>query len=198
MGWRQTWVYTHLLIWANTNFAAFSQLLKTHVRTDVFDYYHWNLANVYCLSQRSSTPTPCPLDILTRNTTRKWNTVSLLYPQFSHPWSQRTVDGKYSKKFFRTFQKEKLGFAACREESDRAERLHFHFSLSCIGEGNDNPLQCSCLENPRDSGAWWAAIYATAQSLTRLRRLSSSSNYLHSICIVFTTIYIAFTMYQEL
>ena len=46
------------------------------------------------------------------------------------------------------------------------ERLHFHFSLSCIGEGNGNPLQCSCLENPRDGGAWWAAAYGVAQSRT--------------------------------
>ena len=49
------------------------------------------------------------------------------------------------------------------------ERLHFHFSLSCIGEGNGNPLQCSCLENPRDGGAWWAAVYGVAQSRTRLK-----------------------------
>ena len=55
------------------------------------------------------------------------------------------------------------------------ERLHFHFSLSCIGEGNVNPLQYSCLENPRDGGAWWAAIYGVAQSRTRLKQLSSSS-----------------------
>ena len=55
------------------------------------------------------------------------------------------------------------------------ERLPFHFSLSCIGEGNGNPLQYSCLENPRDGGAWWAAIYGVAQSRTRLKRLSSSS-----------------------
>ena len=48
-------------------------------------------------------------------------------------------------------------------------RLHFHFSLSCIGEGNGNPLQCSCLENPRDGGAWWAAVYGVAQSRTRLK-----------------------------
>ena len=61
-----------------------------------------------------------------------------------------------------------------REESDTTERLHFHFSLSCIGEGNGNPLQCSCLENPRDGGAWWAAVYGVAQSRTRLKRLSSS------------------------
>ena len=56
-----------------------------------------------------------------------------------------------------------------REESDTTERLHFHFSLSCIGEGNGNPLQYSCLENPRDGGAWWAAVYGIAQSRTRLK-----------------------------
>ena len=61
-------------------------------------------------------------------------------------------------------------------ESDTTERLHFHFSLSCIGEGNGNPLQCSCLENPRDGGAWWAAFYGVTQSRTRLKRLSSSSS----------------------
>ena len=53
------------------------------------------------------------------------------------------------------------------------ERLHFHFSLPCIGEGNGNPLQCSFLENPRDGTAWWAAIYGVAQSRTQLKRLSS-------------------------
>ena len=63
-----------------------------------------------------------------------------------------------------------------REESDTTEWLHFHFSLSCIGEGNGNPLQCSCLENPRDGGAWLAAVYGVAQSRTRLKRLSSSSS----------------------
>ena len=62
------------------------------------------------------------------------------------------------------------------EESDMTERLHFHFSLSCIGEGNGNPLQCSCLENPRDGGAWWAAVYGVEQSWTRLKQFSSSSS----------------------
>ena len=61
-----------------------------------------------------------------------------------------------------------------REESDTTEQLPFHFSLSCIGEGNGNPLHCSCLESPRDGGAWWAAVYGVAQSRTRLKRLSSS------------------------
>ena len=57
-------------------------------------------------------------------------------------------------------------------ELDTTERLHFHFSLSCIGEGHGNPLQYSCLENPRDDGAWWAAVYGVTQSWTRLKRLS--------------------------
>ena len=61
------------------------------------------------------------------------------------------------------------------------ERLHFDFSLSGIGEGNGNPLQGSCLENPRDGGAWWAAVYGVAQSWTRLKQLSSSSS---SLCIM--------------
>ena len=67
------------------------------------------------------------------------------------------------------------------KESDTAERLHFHF---CIGEGNGNPLQCSCLENPRDGGAWWAAVYGVAQSWARLKRLSSSSS-----SVLYTVLY---------
>ena len=63
-----------------------------------------------------------------------------------------------------------------REELDTTEQLHFHFSLSCIGERNGNPLQCSCLESPRDGGAWWAAVYGVTQGRTRLPRLSSSSS----------------------
>ena len=61
-------------------------------------------------------------------------------------------------------------------ESEMTERLHFHFSLSCIGEGNSNPFQCSCLENPRDGEAWWAAVSGVAQGRTRLKPLSSSSS----------------------
>ena len=72
-----------------------------------------------------------------------------------------------------------------REESDMTERLHFHFLLSCIGEGNGNPLQCSCLENPRDGGAWWAVVYVVAQGWTQLKRCSSSSSNLkkYSTCL---------------
>ena len=61
-----------------------------------------------------------------------------------------------------------------RGELDMIERLHFHFSLSHIGEGKGNPLQCSCLENPKDGGAWWGAVYGVAQHQTQLKRLSSS------------------------
>ena len=71
------------------------------------------------------------------------------------------------------------------EESDTTERLHFDFSLSCIGEENGNPLQCSCVENPRDWGAWWVAVYGIAQSRTRLKRLSSSSLHIMGTCLFF-------------
>ena len=78
--------------------------------------------------------------------------------------------------------------------SDTTKRLHFHFSLSCIGEGNGNPLQCSCLENPRDWGAWWAAVCGVAQSQTRLKRLSSSSS--NSMCVhPFATFVLLFSIY---
>ena len=63
-----------------------------------------------------------------------------------------------------------------RWRSDTTEQLHFHFWLSCIGEGNGNPLQCSCLENPRGRESWWAAVYGVAQSETQLKWLSSSSS----------------------
>ena len=70
-------------------------------------------------------------------------------------------------------------------KGEKTEQLHFHFSLSCIGEGNGNPLQCSCLENLRDRGAWWAAVCGVAQSRTQLKRLSSSSSMGLLLCISF-------------
>ena len=88
---------------------------------------------------------------------RQWHPTPVLLPGKSH--GRRSL----------------VGFSPWgREESDMTERLHFHFSLSCIEEGNGNPFQCSCLENPRDGGAWWAAVYGVAQSRTRLKQLSSS------------------------
>ena len=79
-------------------------------------------------------------------------------------------------------------------ESDTTERLHFHFSLSCIGEGNGNLLQCSCLESPRDEEAWWAAVSGVAQSRTRLKQLSSSM----MIFIFKANVYYVFAVFQAL
>ena len=89
---------------------------------------------------------------------RQWHPTPVLLPRKSHGW--RSLVG-YSP-------------WGC-EELDTTERLYFPFSLSCIGGGNGNPLQCSCLKNPRDGGAWWAAIYGVTQSRTQLKWLSSSS-----------------------
>ena len=89
---------------------------------------------------------------------RQWHPIPVLLPGKSH--GQRSLVG------------------CCPwgcEESDTTEWLYFHFSLSCIGDGKGNPLQCSCLENPRDSRAWWAAVYGVAQSRTQLKWLSSNA-----------------------
>ena len=80
--------------------------------------------------------------------------------------------------------------------SDMTKWLHFHFSLSCIGEGNGNPLQCSCLENPRDGEAWWAAVYGVTRSRTRLKWLSNS-NYIQVNKIVFELFHISFSCILE-
>ena len=98
---------------------------------------------------------------------------SLVYPQTVKQWHPTPVllPGKSRG------QRSLVGCSPWGHwESDTTEQLHFHFSLSCIGEGNGNPLQCSCLENPRDGEAWWAAVYGVTQSWTRLKRLSSSSS----------------------
>ena len=85
-----------------------------------------------------------------------------------------------------------------REELDMTEWLHFHFSLSCIGKGNGNPLQCSCLENPRDSGAWWVTVYGVAQSRTWLKRLSSSSStYIYLYTYIYIRIFFHFFIYIQ-
>ena len=90
---------------------------------------------------------------------RHWRPTAVLLPGESHGWRSLVGCSPWGRK-----------------ESDTTERLHFHFSLSCIGEGNGSPLQCSCLENPRDRGAWWASVYGVIQSRTWLKRLSSSSS----------------------
>ena len=98
---------------------------------------------------------------------RQWHPTPVLLPGKSHGW--RSLAGCSS-----------WG----REESDTTGWLQFHFSLPCIGEGNGNPLQCSCLENPRDGGAWWAAVYGVTQSPTRLKRFSSSSSSMKGFSIL--------------
>ena len=90
---------------------------------------------------------------------RQWHPTSVLLP--GKPHGQRSLVG--------------CSPWGCWE-SDTTEQLHFHFSFSCFGEGNGNPLQCSCLEYPRDGGAWWAAVYGVAQSWTWLKWRSSSSS----------------------
>ena len=90
---------------------------------------------------------------------RQWHPTPVLLPGKSHGWRSLVGCSPWGSK-----------------ESDTTDRLPFDFSLSCIGEGNGNPLQCSCLENPRDGGAWWAAVYGVTQSQTRLKQLSSSSS----------------------
>ena len=115
-----------------------------------------------CPSQLLFQPSRCcckELPLLTHpHQRRQWHPTPVLLTGKSHGWKSLVGCSPWG-----------------REESDTTERPHFHFSLSCVGEGNGNPLQCSCLENPRDQGAWWAAISGVAQSQTRLKRLSSSS-----------------------
>ena len=83
---------------------------------------------------------------------RQWYPTPVLLPGKSHGWRSLVGCSPWGRK-----------------ESDTTERRPFHFSLSCMGDGNGNPLQCSCLENPRDGGAWWAAVYGVAQNRTRLK-----------------------------
>ena len=92
-------------------------------------------------------------------------------------WSGFAISYSVMNAFLKSFFKKLYIEVSCgHKESDMTERLHFHFSLSYIGEGHGNPLQCSCLENPRDGGTWWAAVYGVTQSRTRLKGLSSSSS----------------------
>ena len=95
---------------------------------------------------------------------RQWQPTPVLLPGKSHGWRSLVGCSPWGHK-----------------ELDTTKWLHFHFSLSCIGEGNGNPLQCSCLENPRDGGAWWATVYGVTQSRTRLKRLSSRSSSISNI-----------------
>ena len=89
----------------------------------------------------------------------QWHPTPVLLPGKSHGWRSLVGCSPWG-----------------REESDTTEQLHFHFSLSCTAGGNGNPLQCSCLENPRDSRAWWAAVYGVTQSRTQLKPLAAAAS----------------------
>ena len=124
-----------------------------HQRTDAFELWCWKrLLRVPWTARRSN-------QSILKEISPEWQFIPVLLPGKSHGWRSRIGCSPWG----------------C-EESDMTERLHFRFSLSCIGEGNGSPLQCSCLENPRDGRAWWTAIYGVAQSRTRLKQVSSSSS----------------------
>ena len=115
--------------------------------------------NTFTIEQRYSLLWKQLVDFQCHSWRRQWHPTPVLLPGKSHGWKSLEGCSPWS-----------------RWGSDTTEQLHFHFSLSCNGEGNGNPLHCSCLENPRDGGALWAAIYGIAQSRTWLKRLSSSSS----------------------
>ena len=123
--------------------------------------WHWDLKKYNLLSFQFSVLKASYIKaiLVLQVRRRQWQLTPVFLPGKSHGWRSLVGCSPWAL-----------------EESDTTERLHFHFSLSCIGEGNGNPLRCSCLENPRDGGAWWAAVCGVAQSRTRLKRLSSSSS----------------------
>ena len=137
-----------------------SPLFMVPILTLLFSCWGFGLSTITLWLSRWERPSVYLLQKVIQR--RQWHATPVLLPGKSHE------------------QKSLVGCSPWgREESDMTERLHFHFSLSCTGEGNGNPLQCSCLENPRDRGAWWAAVYGVAQSRTRLKRLSSSRKLLY-------------------
>ena len=118
----------------------------------------WHLVNIL-LEITFSTYKYYFKEVVTDTRRRQWHLTPVLLPGNFHGWGSLVGCSPWG-----------------REESDTTEGLPFHFTLSCIGEGNGNPLQCSCLENPRDGEAWWAAVSGVAQNWTRLTWLSSSRN----------------------
>ena len=127
-------------------------------RGSVFQWIYNNIMIIIIRTDKCSLTFIRILLFLEHMWRRQWQPTPVLLPGKSHGWRSLVGCSPWG-----------------HWESDTTEQLHFHFSLSCIREGNGNPLQCSCLENPRDGEAWWAAVYGVAQSQTRLKRLSSSS-----------------------
>ena len=142
------WVFVPLIHFADLTYNRLSFCVFANLVT----------FSVLCYSSAFFYPWNLPI-FRTLKQRRQWHPTPVLLPGNSHGWKSLVGCSPWG----------------CWE-SDTIERLHFHFSLSCIEEGNGNPLQCSHLENPRDWGAWWAAVYGVAQSRTRLKRLSNSSS----------------------
>ena len=110
---------------------------------------------------------------------RQWQPTPLLLPGKSYGWRSLVDYSPWGRK-----------------ESDMTERLQFHFSLSCIGEGNGNPIQYSCLENPRDGRVWWVAVYRVTESRTRLKHLAAAAGSLYiRIHIILISAYIKIIFY---
>ena len=129
--------------------------------------HHHSCASLVFPASPAPSHTPTFSPPLRCNRRRQWHPTPVFLPGKSH--GGRSLEGCSP---------------GGRWGSDTTERLHFHFSLSCIGEGNGNPLQCSCLENPRDGGTWWAAVYGVAQSWTRLKWLSNMQCDIYIIIII--------------
>ena len=135
----------------------------TYRQTDIFVQplsHVWLFATTWTAGRQASCPSLFP-----RVCSNSWHPTPVLLPGKTHGWRSLVGCSSWG-----------------HEESYMTEWLHFHFSLSCTGEGNGSPFQCSCLENPRDSRAWWAAIYGVAQSQIRLKWLSSGSMSIERIC----------------
>ena len=151
-------VLPRLEYWSGLPFPSPGIFLTQGLNLCLYHLLRWQGDSLYCPTWGARNNSWHLVNTLTCVWRRHWHPTPVLLPGKSH--GQRSLVG-------------------CspwgREESDTTERLHLPFALSCIGEGNGNPLQCSCLENPRDGGAWWAAVYGVTQSRTRLKRLSSSS-----------------------
>jgi len=148
-----------LIKWINEVWNVLKMEYYSGIKNDESVTTAWNLENLMLSERKKKLKRPCIIWFLRR----QWHPTPVLLPWKSH--GRRSLVGCSP---------------GGHEELDTTERLPFHFSLSWIGEGNGNPLQCSCLENPRDGGAWWAAVYGVAQSWTRLKRLSSSSIWFYS------------------